>query len=170
MSEGYLGEIRMVGFNFAPRDWALCKGQLLPINQNQSLFSILGTIYGGDGRTTFALPEMRGRAPVHVGTLQNTNFTQGLKTGLETVILRTEDIPSHRHTVRASNADGTVATPVNSYLAKPSNAASLYSSSTDTGQMAPLRNTGGGQAHNNMQPYLVINFVICLRGLFPSRN
>jgi len=165
MSEPFLAEIRMVGFDFAPRGWALCDGQILPINQNQSLYSLLGTTYGGDGRTSFALPDLRGRTPIHVGN----GHTLGQKSGEETHTLAANEMPQHRHTVQASSqpgdtniADGAVLASVGNGYHDPPPTVSL--------QSATVTNVGGGQAHNNMQPSLVINFVIALQGLFPSRN
>ncbi|MCA9441423.1 MAG: phage tail protein [Candidatus Omnitrophica bacterium] len=165
MSEPFLAEIRMVGFNFAPRGWAFCDGQILPINQNQSLYSLLGTTYGGDGRTSFALPDLRGRVPVHVGS----GYTQGQRGGEESHTLAINEIPEHTHTLKAANVDADTNNPMKNVLAKssgfvyasPNNLTSLNSNSL---------NSVGGQAHNNMQPYIGINFAIALQGLFPSRS
>jgi microcystin-dependent protein len=173
MSEPFLAEVRMVGFNFAPRGWAFCDGQLLPINQNQSLYSLLGTTYGGDGRTTFALPDLRGRTPIHVGRSNGGgDHRLGQKSGEETHTLSANEMPQHTHTLRASSTDAnTVVTPSNIlarttaadiYRDQPSNLVNLASGT--------VTNTGGGQAHDNMQPYLAVNFCIALQGLFPSRN
>ncbi|RMF80915.1 MAG: phage tail protein [Chloroflexi bacterium] len=172
MSEPFLAEVRMVGFNFAPRGWALCDGQILPINQNQSLYSLLGTTYGGDGRTSFALPDLRGRTPIHVGQSNGGAFHQlGSKGGEETHTLTAAEMPAHDHqlqgtdTVAAQSDD-----PTNHLLASSSQPA--YGQFTTAVAMDPasVANAGGGQAHDNMQPYLVVNFVIALQGLFPSRN
>jgi microcystin-dependent protein len=170
MSEPFLSEIRMVGFNFAPRGWAFCDGQILPINQNQSLYSLLGTTYGGDGRTSFALPDLRGRAPIHVGG-SNGGGSHGLgsKSGEETVTLSAAQMPQHTHTARASNTNADALDPTGHVLARALNA---Y---VPPGNLVELRtgtvtNVGGGQAHDNMQPYLALNFCIALQGLFPSRN
>lgn len=167
MSEPFLAEIRMVGFDFAPRGWAFCDGQILPINQNQSLYSLLGTTFGGDGRTSFALPDLRGRAPMHVGD----GHLQGQKGGTETVSLTGAEMPSHTHTAQAATADATSTTPTGNLLGQSSG---LYrphdSANTVAMRSGTLTNAGGGQAHNNMQPYLAVNFCIALRGLFPSRN
>ena len=164
MSEPFLAEIRMVGFNFAPRGWAFCDGQILPINQNQSLYSLLGTTYGGDGRTSFALPDLRGRVPIHVGG----GYQEGQKGGAETVDL-TFAQTAHSHAVQASADNGDAPVPTNNYLASANN---LYREPDNLTQLRAetVSNTGGGQAHNNMQPYLAVNFCIALRGLFPSRN
>lgn len=169
MSEPFLAEVRMVGFNFAPRGWAFCDGQILPINQNQSLYSLLGTTYGGDGRTSFALPDLRGRTPIHVGASNGTHHAQGQKSGEETHTLSAAEMPQHDHVAQASNSDGNVNTAPGHLLARSLN---TYAS---PGTTVPLHsgsvtNVGGGQAHDNMQPYLALNFCIALRGLFPSRN
>lgn len=171
MSEPFLAEVRIVGFNFAPRGWAFCDGQILPINQNQSLYSLLGTTYGGDGRTSFALPDLRGRTPIHVGRSNGgQSHTLGQKSGEETHTLAANEMPQHRHAVNVSNA-GTTAVPTGAILA---NAGADYfrdGQNTPVGMNAGASlNVGGGQAHENMQPYLALNFCIALQGLFPSRN
>lgn len=171
MSEPFLAEVRMVGFNFAPRGWAFCDGQILPINQNQSLYSLLGTTYGGDGRTSFALPDLRGRTPIHVGASNGTPHTLGQKSGEETHILSLNETPAHNHGVQVSTAAADSPTPSGTVLAQ---AEMIYHNPTGvpktTMNNATLTNAGGGQAHDNMQPYLAVNFCIALRGLFPSRN
>lgn len=166
MSEPFLAEVRMVGFNFAPRGWALCDGQILPINQNQSLYSLLGTTYGGDGRTSFALPDLRGRTPIHVGL----GHREGQKSGEETHTLAVNEMPQHTHIVQATNTAGTSQDPSNNVLATA--ATDVYGAFTSPVNMGSgsIANTGGGQAHENMQPYLAVNFCIALQGLFPSRN
>ena len=165
MSEPFLGEIRMVGFNFAPRGWALCDGQILPIAQNQSLYSLLGTTYGGDGRTTFALPDLRGRSPMHVGN----GHTQGQKSGEETHTLALNEIPVHDHVLQSTSENGNQPIPTDAMLATANNMygnpATLTSLRGDS-----VTSVGGGQAHDNMQPFLALNFCIALQGLFPSRN
>lgn len=166
MSEPFLAEIRIVGFNFAPRGWAFCDGQILPINQNQSLYSLLGTTYGGDGRTSFALPDMRGRTPIHVGN----GHREGQKAGEETVTLSKAQMPYHEHTYGVSSSVGNSPDPRSASIGE--------SSSLPYGAPATLvamgtsmtASVGGGQGHENMQPYLVVNFCIALQGLFPSRN
>ena len=175
MSEPFLAEIRIVGFNFAPRRYAFCDGQILPINQNQSLYSLLGTTYGGDGRTSFALPDLRGRTPIHFGSSNGGSHRQGQKAGEETHTLSAAEMPQHNHQAKVSADLGTSANPLNNLWAQVTNTVgNLYA---DPGAVAPsnemsspLVNAGGGQAHNNMQPYLALNFCIALSGLFPSRN
>ena len=167
MSEPFLAEVRIVGFNFAPRGWAFCDGQLLPINQNQSLYSLLGTNYGGDGRTSFALPDLRSRTPIHVSDAHPL----AQKGGAETVTLTTAQIGAHTHTAKANSTAGDQIQPTGHVLA---NAADIYrnpeAANTTALRSGTVTNAGGGQAHNNMQPYLTLNFVIALKGLFPSRN
>lgn len=171
MSEPFLAEVRLVGFNFAPRGWAFCDGQILPINQNQSLYSLLGTTYGGDGRTTFALPDLRGRTPIHVGRSNGgQHHTEGQKSGEETHTLSVNELPQHRHLLMATNAVGTATAPSGTVLAEASLPTyGTYSSGVQMGS-GSVTNVGGGQAHENMQPYLAVNFCIALQGLFPSRN
>ena len=171
MSEPFLAEIRMVGFNFPPRGWAFCDGQILPINQNQSLYSLLGTIYGGDGRTTFALPDLRGRTPIHLSATHG----QGQKAGEEAHMLAENEMPAHTHMLQASGASATQAGPTGNLLAKSTLASGMvYSTTTDAQDVSlgasAITNTGSGQGHNNMQPYLAVNFCIAIQGLYPSRN
>lgn len=167
MSEPFLSEIRLMSFEFAPKGWALCNGQLLPINQNQALFSLLGTTFGGDGRVNFALPDLRGRTPIHVGS----GYTLGERGGEQAHTLSVAELPTHTHEVRASEADADSPSPSGNVLAdsapnelytRPDNLTTLHSSS--------VSNTGGSQAHLNMQPFLTLNFVIALQGIFPSPN
>ncbi len=171
MSEPFLAEIRMVGFNFPPRGWATCDGQILPINQNQSLYSLLGTTYGGDGRTSFALPDLRGRSPIHV----SSDHGQGQKSGQEAHTLSTNEMPAHTHGLQASGAAATQPGPSGNLLAVPSAAiGAVYSTNAQAQDVSlgasAIANTGGGQSHQNMQPSLVLNFCIAIQGLFPSRN
>lgn len=176
MSEPFLAEIKMVGFNFAPRGWAFCDGQILPISQNQSLYSLLGTTYGGDGRTSFALPDLRGRTPVDVGSSNGNSFQQGEKGGEETHTLSIQQMPTHTHSFSATNDTATQQAPSGNLLAQtPTGIGNIYSdhnSNTPDVSLntAAIANTGGGQAHENMQPFIAINFCIALQGLFPSRN
>ena len=174
MSEPFIGQIQPFGFNFAPRGWAQCDGQLLQISQNSALFSLLGTTYGGDGRTTFALPDLRGRVAIHQGTGAGlTTRTLGSRSGQESVTLNTTQMPPHQHAV-APKCNGAAIdgdSPVNSYPALSES--DIYNSAAGVNQvMAPTDSSsvGGGQAHANMQPFLTINFCIALTGLFPSRN
>jgi len=176
MSEPFIGEIKIVGFNFPPRGWATCDGQLLPINQYQALFSLMGTYYGGDGRTTFGLPDLRGRFPMHTGTgpgLSSRNI--GSRTGTEYNTLTTNQLPSHNHggTVVTSTDEGDRTDPAGAYLARPEEPVQPYAGTTG-GSMAAgsiqIDSAGGGQQVSNMPPLLVLNFVIALVGLFPSRN
>ena len=170
MSEPFLAEVRIVGFNFAPRGWAFCDGQILPINQNQSLYSLLGTTYGGDGRTSFALPDMRGRTPVHVGRSNGGEaYREGLKTGEETHTLSTAEMPQHDHTTHGSSNNANQRDPSGHVLARALN---LYAAPSNLTPIVSgsITNVGGSQAHNNMQPSCVVNFCIALQGLFPSRN
>ncbi len=165
MSEPFLAEIRMVGFNFAPRGFALCDGQILPINQNQSLFSLLGTTYGGDGRTSFALPDLRGRTPLHFGS----GFTRGHRAGQERTTLTDAQIPPHSH-LRGSGDRGTSTSPTGSVLASRLRRAPLTYATPVSFVRNGALSAGSSQSHENMQPYLAVNFCIALQGLFPSRN
>ena len=169
MSEPFIGEIKMVGFNFAMRGWALCNGQLLPINQNSALFSILGTTYGGDGRTTFGLPRLRGRVPV--GAEQGNGLTRrvlGQIGGTETVTLNANQIPSHTHAMFGSSNDGDQSEAVGSALGVAGQP--TYGVPPELVQTSVTGAAGGTRTHNNMQPSAVINFQIALIGIFPSRN
>ncbi|SIT13110.1 Microcystin-dependent protein [Roseivivax lentus] len=170
MSEPFLAEIRMFGFSFAPRGWAGLDGQILPINQNQSLYSLLGTTYGGDGRTTFALPELRGRTPMH----RSAAHSLGQKDGQESVALIEPELPAHDHPAKASSAAADSPSPGGNIFATelaPDAAYRAPEAATMTSlQPGTVTNQGGGMAHNNMQPFLAVNFCIALQGLFPSRN
>lgn len=174
MSEPFLGEIRMVGFTFAPRGWAFCNGQLLPINQNQALFALLGTTYGGNGQTTFALPDLRSRVPVHAGQGPGLSlYVLGEQTGTESVTLVSGNLPQHNHVVNAVASGGNLATPANGLPAIESTGTSLNYSTAAAGVImnpAMIGFTGSNQPHNNLQPLLVVNFIIALSGIFPSRN
>ena len=163
MATPFLSEIKMVAFGFAPKGWALCNGQLLPINQNQALFSLLGTTYGGDGRVNFGLPNLQGRVPVHFGA----GIVMGEAAGAQSVTLTSNQI-GHTHTVQAT-ATATTNTAAGNFPAPSSN--NVYGSGVDTVMNpAVVGPAGGSQPHSNMQPYLVINFVIALQGIFPSQN
>jgi microcystin-dependent protein len=162
MSEPFMGEIKLTAFNFAPKGWALCNGQLLPINQNQALFSILGTTYGGNGQTTFALPDLRGRVPIY----QGQGFTEGQAGGEEAHTLVKNELPQHNHPFQASSTNADAPDPT--ILAKSNN---VYGASGNLTTLSPASiGSTGSQPHENMQPYLVISFCIALQGIFPSRN
>lgn len=171
MSTPFLSEIKIVSFNFAPKGWALCNGQLLPINQNQALFSLLGTTYGGDGRLNFALPNLRGQVPIHTGN----GHTLGEKAGTTSVTLSIQQLAQHIHNSNAtsdphnSNPENYQPLAVDGLFAVVNN---LYASAGNLTPLLPstLSNVGGSQPHDNMQPYLVLNFIIALQGIFPSQN
>ncbi len=166
MSEPFLSEIRIVSFSFPPRGWALCNGQLLPINQNQALFSLLGTTFGGDGRVNFGLPNLQGRVPIHVGN----GHVLGERAGTETVTLNQTQLPQHIHSATATAAGGTTATPTNNLLASYLNGYAPTTGANTTLAPGSITSVGGSQAHENRQPYLTINFCIALQGIFPSPN
>jgi len=168
MTTPYLGEIKLVSFNFAPKGWAFCNGQYLPINQNQALFSLLGTTYGGNGQTTFALPDLRGRMPVHTGD----DVSLGQAGGEFAHTLTVNEIPSHSHRAYASIAQATLADPTGALLARKGRlTADNFNGTSDTYLVSTqVSNTGGSQPHNNTQPFLTLNFVIALQGVFPSQN
>jgi microcystin-dependent protein len=169
MAEPFLGEIRMMSFNFPPKGWALCNGQLLPINQNQGLFSLFGTMYGGDGRVNFGLPNLRGSVPIHMGA----GFTQGEKAGSTAVTINSQTMAQHLHF-----AQGTTAGPASSNTPVPGGALLGTSGNNIYGEPQNFRTCrpeqilpiGGSQPHSNMMPYLVINFCVALIGIFPSQN
>jgi microcystin-dependent protein len=166
MSEPFLSEIKIVSFNFPPKGWALCNGQFLPINQNQALFALLGTTYGGNGQTTFALPNLRGRVPVHMGS----GHALGEAAGSTSVTVNIQQLPTHLHGLQGSNdATNITADPTNAFLGRVNGgygpAQSLTTLSPQT-----VTSVGGSQPHNNMMPYLTLNFIIALQGIFPSQN
>lgn len=165
MAEPFLGEIRIMSFNFAPKGWAMCNGQFLPINQNQALFSLLGTMYGGNGQTTFALPDLRGRASMHIGG----GHTQGEKAGEQNHTLTLSEMPTHIHVLSASTTNANQPISVGAVLGSGGN---LYSAPNNLIALQPgsVTNTGGSQPHLNMQPFLVLTFCIALQGIFPSQN
>ena len=164
----YVGEIRLVPYTFAPSGWALCAGQLLPINQNQALFSLLGTSFGGDGKTNFALPDLRGRVPVGAGqAASGTTYAVGSAGGQETVKLAVGNLPAHTHPLRANSGPSTTTHPVGAVPA----AGGAYAPTQNAAMSsAAAGKTGGGQAHENRQPYLTLNYIIALVGIFPSQN
>ena len=164
MSEPFLSEVKIVSFSFAPKGWALCNGQLMPINQNQALFSLLGTTYGGDGRVNFGLPDLRGRIPIHFGS-----HTLGERAGEENHTLIISEMPAHVHPVSAGDAAPNQGLPTGNMWTSASGA---YSNASPDSSMNPasIGNTGGSQPHTNLQPFLVLNFIIALQGIFPSQN
>jgi microcystin-dependent protein len=170
MATPFLSEIKLVSFNFAPKGWALCNGQTLPINQNQALFSLLGTTYGGNGTTTFQLPNLQGNVPVHMGpdTFGN-QYELGQAGGQANVSLEGPEMPEHAHQAQAVAAAASSASPAGNFCAQ--SATDPYGSSANAAMsVSGVSEEGGGQPHNNMPPYLVLNFVIALAGIFPSRN
>jgi microcystin-dependent protein len=167
MADPYIGEIKIVSFDYAPRGYAQCDGQILPINQNQPLFSILGTTYGGNGQTNFALPDLRNSVPIHPGS----GINLGTKSGEQAHTLITNEIPAHNHQLNASQQGAAAATPVSYYLPTLSTAVYAPLNTLNTAMVNnEVSNTGGNQAHENMQPYLVLNIIIALTGIFPPRN
>lgn len=163
MAEPFLSEIRMMSFVFAPKGWALCNGQLLPINQNQPLFSLLGTTFGGDGRVNFGLPDLRNRIPIHVGS----GHTLGERGGEQAHTLSIAEIPTHTHVLQASSSNAGTNSPNGAVLA---NTTAVYHAPTNLVSLNPgsVTNVGGSQAHLNMQPFLTLSFCIALQGIFPS--
>jgi microcystin-dependent protein len=180
MTDQFLGEIRIVSFNFAPVGWAACDGQILPISQNTALFSLVGTFYGGNGTSNFALPNLQGNVPVHQGQGAGlSSYVIGQPGGSSSVTLITSELPAHTHAAQFSNSAGTASSPAGNVWAKPPGgghgqpaAENAYSTSSPGATMAgnALQPAGQGGAHNNMSPYLVLNFVIAMQGIFPSRG
>jgi microcystin-dependent protein len=168
MSTPFMGEIKIISWNFAPQGWAFCNGQFLPINQNQALFSLFGTMYGGNGQTTFALPDLRGQVPMHVGN----GHTQGEKGGQSSHTISIQELPAHIHFANVADVVSSSGAPSNARLVSQAQGANVYSPPSNLQAMAPnaLGNTGGSQAHENRQPYLALNFIVALQGIFPSRN
>ena len=165
MSQPYVGEIRIFAGNFAPAGWMFCDGQLLPISEYETLFNLIGTTYGGDGQSTFAVPDMRGRLPIHMGS----GFVQGQIGGAETVTLSTNQMPAHPHTVLATTNSNTASLPGGNFLASGPDIYDQNKSGNTT--MAPaIGSTGGSQPHNNFQPYLCLDFIISLFGIYPSQS
>ncbi len=177
-AEPFIGEIAMFGGNFAPRSWALCNGQLLPISQNEALFSLLGTTYGGDGRTTFGLPDLRGRVPIHAGQGPGlSNYQLGQRGGAETVTLTSAEMPSHNHTsaleMRVGSSAPDTADPNGNIITSCKIYSSVKNPSVKLGDgmfTNTIGNTGGNQAHENRPPFQTINYIIALQGTYPSRN
>ncbi|KQZ44058.1 phage tail protein [Duganella sp. Root1480D1] len=168
MAEPYLAEIKLVSFNFPPKGWAFCNGQQLPINQNQALFSLLGTTYGGNGQTTFALPDLRGRVPAHAGI----GIIQGQAGGAFEHTLSQAEMPGHSHRLNASTAVATTNDPNGALLARKGRlTADVFNGSPNVGLVSTqVSSIGGSQPHENTQPYLALNFIIALQGIFPSQN
>lgn len=172
MSEPFVGEIRMFAGNFAPRGWAFCDGQLLAVSQNDALFSLLGTIYGGDGRTTFGIPDVRGRLPIHAGHGPGLSERRlGSKGGAENVTLTVNQLPSHSHPLHASTAAATGNNPENAFIGE-SPSIDLFSESTPIESLGSdaVTNVGGSRSHTNLMPFLCVNFIIALFGIYPSRH
>ena len=173
MSQPYIGEIRMFGGNFAPAGWALCQGQLMPISENDTLFNLIGTTYGGDGQETFALPDLQGRIPLHQGQGPgiSQNYSIGEKAGVETVTLTTQQLPIHNHAFLASTSAAVSTDPTNQVIAQTSQI-HIFTEDVANKQMNPsaLTPVGGNQPHDNMQPFLVLNFIISLFGIYPSQT
>jgi len=167
MGTPFLSEIKIISWNFSPQGWAFCNGQFLPINQNQALFSLLGTMYGGNGQTTFALPDYRGRVPVHVGA----GFTQGQAGGQEFHTVTQSEMPAHNHFVLTGGSNASTGTPNGNFMAGvPTFAYRDNLSNLTTLRPSTITNVGGSQPHENRQPFLVLNFIIALQGAFPSQN
>lgn len=172
MSSPYIGEIRMFGGNFPPSGWMFCDGQLLPISENDALFTLIGTTYGGDGQSTFALPDLRGRAPIHMGNGPGLGtYSIGEQAGVESVTLTTQQIPSHTHAWMASTGPGGANSPVNNVIGSPP-VMKPYRAGTpgDAMSAATIQPAGGQQPHENLQPYLTISFIISLFGVFPTQS
>lgn len=170
MAEPFMSEIRIMSFGFPPKGWALCDGQLLPINQNQALFSLLGTTFGGDGRVNFGLPNLQGRTPIHVGS----GHTLGERGGEQAHTLSVSELPTHTHIANGNSSLAATSDPTNAVFSQPSAAlGSVYSTNPSPAvamNAGAVANTGGSQAHLNMQPFLTLNFSIALQGIFPSQN
>ena len=166
MAEPYIGEIRIFAGNFAPAGWHFCDGSLLPISENDVLYSVIGTTYGGDGQSTFGLPDLQGRVPVH----QGPGFVIGQQAGVDSVTLTTQQIPTHTHPLGATTAIATASGPGNNVLAQSSVAKMYFADVVDTPMANAIGVAGGSQAHDNMQPYLCISFIISLYGIYPSQT
>lgn len=166
MAEPFLSEIRIFSFDFPPRGWAFCNGQLLPINQNQALFALLGTTYGGNGQTNFSLPNLKRKSPIHFGA----GHTLGEQAGQDSQTLTIQQLPTHTHNVVATSTVQDTIVPANNYLASSTPSSFYIGSSNATALPIAISNIGGSQPHNNLQPSLVLNFCIALQGIFPSQN
>ncbi|OJV14652.1 MAG: phage tail protein [Dyadobacter sp. 50-39] len=169
MAQPYVGEIRIFAGNFAPNGWFFCEGQLLPISEYETLFQLIGTTYGGDGESTFALPDLRGRLPVHMGTYQGITYTIGESAGTEDVTLNTNQIPSHTHDFRVTSDIGNVLSPTSAIIGVSTKAKIFFADPPGANfNAADILPVGGSQPHSNFQPYLCLNFIISLFGIFPS--
>lgn len=168
MGTPYLAELKLVSFNFAPKGWAVCNGQLLPINQNQAIFSLVGTYYGGNGQSNFALPNLQGRTPISM----SSNFVMGEVGGEENHTLLSTEVPTHTHLVNALKSNATLDLPTGNYFANATGTLTVYNSLASPVALngATISPVGGSQPHSNLQPYLVMNWIISLQGIFPSRN
>ena len=171
MASPYLSELRLVSFGFAPRGWALANGQLLPINQNQAVFSLVGTYYGGDGRVNFALPNLQGRVPLHIGSVSNIAFNIGPNGGEPAHTLSINEMPAHTHSLQGINAAQNATNPSNAFLAN-TGTVNTYAPPNNPSPMFPadVATVGGSQPHPNQSPYLVMNWIIALQGIFPTQN
>ncbi len=171
MADPFVAEIRIVSFNFPPRGWAFCDGQLLPLSQNTALFSLLGTTYGGNGQSNFALPNLQGSAAMHPGQGPGLSlYDLGQVSGSSAVTLLSNEIPAHTHSALAAAVPGLQTTPANNALTRPPTGMGYAPAAAPQGLSAPLGVTGGSQPHNNMQPYLTMNFVIAMQGVYPPRT
>ena len=173
MSQSYVGECRLVGFSFAPVGWATCQGQIMPISENDTLFNLIGTTFGGDGQSTFGLPDLQGRTPIHQGSSQGQSFVLGQNGGVESVTLTTKQIPVHTHALIGSSVNGNSNFPQSNVLA--ANPTFIYVTTGPPNPDTPLNNNavslvGGSQPHENLQPYLTINWIISLYGIFPHQG
>lgn len=169
MAQPYVGEIRMFAGNFPPAGWMFCEGQILPISENETLFQLIGTTYGGDGQETFALPDLRGRVPLHQGSLQGTTYVLAETGGVEQVTLSTQQIPIHNHAMFGSTNTATSPTPTNAVIGKATAINAFINAQPTTAlNTQSITPVGGSQPHENMQPYLCIDFIISLFGIFPS--
>ena len=166
MAQAFISEVRIFSFSFAPKGWAQCNGQLMPINQNQALFSLLGTTYGGDGRTTFGLPNLQGKLAMHMGN----GYTEGAVGGEQAHTLALGEMPAHSHQVFASGNAPNVPGPANNFFASNTGFKPYGTPANEQLAGAAVSNSGSSQSHNNMSPYTTVNFCICLQGIFPSRN
>jgi microcystin-dependent protein len=173
MGEPFIGEIRMFGGNFAPASWAMCQGQLMAIAQNDALFTLIGTTYGGDGQETFGIPDLQGRVPIHAGQGPGItqNYVLGEKAGVEAVTLTTQQTPIHNHAFSVQSAFGTQNSPANNFMAAPLTGKAYYATTGDKNMANNILSpAGGSQPHENLQPYLTISFIISLFGVFPTQN